>query len=335
MLLEGLLSHKGTWQRLYWTLILTHLCTSLRLKSSIFKMESTFLTLSTLSIIMRSKKDRELGHHAVQMGVVTRDQPREGAQRKRDTLLNLVHDVPRVRLRVNSNILTLHSCRLAPVTSGTACIPDTPPRVWFMGQAPVLTAEFTILGIKEAHGKTRWLYFLQLSDYKACKQIKRRVLESARDGEKTSPQGCSRQPSSKSVFHYSQAFVYISCIILSLVGQNFLQKLIFFMLRVVHIVQEAIKISSSHSLCKFSLLFLWEELRSPSPMSLLQQTPRIPIIPFITEDWNSPLNTTLSLPLLWSSSKFLELVYGPHPSLDIHHPTQTLALSELKFLPIF
>lgn len=70
-------------------------------------------------------------------------------------------------------------------------------------------------------------------------------------------------------------------------------------------------------------------------MSLLQQTPRIPIIPFITEDLNSPLNTTLSLPLLWSSSKFLELVYGPHPSLDIHHPTQTLALSELKFLPIF
>jgi len=60
------------------------------------------------------------------------------------------------------------------------------------------------------------------------------------------------------------------------------------MLRVVHIVQEAIEISSSHSLCKFSLLYLWKELRSPSPMSLLQQTPRLPITPFITEDWNSP-----------------------------------------------
>ena len=65
-------------------------------------------------------------------------------------------------------------------------------------------------GIKEAHGKTRWLYLLQLSDYKACKQIKRRVLESARDGDKkTSPQGCSRQPSRKLVFHYSQVCLYI------------------------------------------------------------------------------------------------------------------------------
>lgn len=45
-------------------------------------------------------------------------------------------------------------------------------------------------GIKEAHRKPSWLYLLQLSSYKACKQIKRRVPEPARDGEeKTSPCG--------------------------------------------------------------------------------------------------------------------------------------------------
>lgn len=102
------------------------------------------------------------------------------------------------KTEVNSNILTLHSCRLAPVTSGTACIPDTPPRVWFMGQAPVLTAEFTILGIKEAHGKTRWLYFLRSLIIKPVSRSKEGFWSQPEMGKRQAPkavQAALQQPS--------------------------------------------------------------------------------------------------------------------------------------------
>lgn len=123
---------------------------------------------------------------------------------------------------------------------------------------------------------------------------------------------------------------------MSLVGQNFLQKLIFFMLRVVHIVQEAIKDQcSSHSLCKFSCCSFGRNLGAPAPCLFFSRPHASPSYHSSQKTGIVPL-TQLSLPpFTLSSSKFLELVYGPHPSLDIHHPTQTLALSELKFLPFF
>ena len=185
-------------------------CTPLSLKSSISKTEPTILILSTLSIVIRSQEDSGLGHRTIRHKALYRW---EAWVKRGSCDEGLVWGMSPGKDKLSSTLSMMfpdskiegqfqHPCP-AQLQAGTSpgpviakaatalrlghtkgLVQGTDPHCW-QQDSPFQSTP----GRKEDDRKTSWLYLLQLSSYKACKRIKRRGLEPARDG-------CGRQPSS-------------------------------------------------------------------------------------------------------------------------------------------